>query len=168
MPVTVRPRPTWEADSPTIWVKYTALPVRKTPSPNADRTDWVDNLRMSGVGPAIRSRTADRSLDIERTVSGPRGVRRGVFRRALALRGHHTRTAPGSWRPGWRGAGNRSPPAGALKSHRPLDGTRDMPAAAVGHQLVSAGSRLIAHRRRDRRPPADHPRTCQENHSCRG
>ena len=35
----VRPRPTWAAVRPTIWVKNTALPVRKVPSPTAKRID---------------------------------------------------------------------------------------------------------------------------------
>ncbi len=51
-----RPSPTCWAESPTITVKNTALPVRKAPSPNAESTDWPAKLRTSGVGPIIRVR----------------------------------------------------------------------------------------------------------------
>ena len=53
-PATVRPRPTWAALRPTIWVKKTALPVRNVPSPIAKSTDWTDSFRASGVGGSIR------------------------------------------------------------------------------------------------------------------
>ena len=43
------PTPTWNADRPTIWVKKTALPVRKTPSPIANRIDCRESLRARGV-----------------------------------------------------------------------------------------------------------------------
>ena len=48
-PAMVRPRPTWAADSPTMWVKNTALPVRNAPSPIAKRIDWNDSRRASGA-----------------------------------------------------------------------------------------------------------------------
>ena len=47
-PAMVRPSPTWAALSPTIWVKKTALPVMKAPSPVANRTDCSDSRRASG------------------------------------------------------------------------------------------------------------------------
>ena len=47
-------RPTCAADSPTIWVKKTALPVRNVPSPIANSTDCTDSFRASGVGGSIR------------------------------------------------------------------------------------------------------------------
>ena len=50
MPAMVRPRPTWVAFKPTSWVKNTALPVLKVPSPSANKADWVASLRESGVG----------------------------------------------------------------------------------------------------------------------
>ena len=64
----VRPSPTCAADRPTIWVKKTALPVRNTPSPNADSTDWLESRRTSGVGPARRTTRSGRYLDIETTL----------------------------------------------------------------------------------------------------
>jgi hypothetical protein len=67
-PATVSPRPTWKGESPTIWVKNTALPVRKTPSPNAESTDWLERRRTSGVGPARRATRSGRYLDIKRTL----------------------------------------------------------------------------------------------------
>ena len=54
-PAMVRPRPTWAADSPTMWVKNTALPVRNAPSPVAKRIDWNDSRRARGLGGSIRS-----------------------------------------------------------------------------------------------------------------
>ncbi len=39
-------RPTWAGLSPTTWVKYTASPVMKAPSANAERTDWYDIARI--------------------------------------------------------------------------------------------------------------------------
>ena len=68
-PAIVRPSPTRAAESPTIWVKKTALPVRKTPSPKADSTDCVDSRRTSGVGPASRSTLGGRCLDIKITLA---------------------------------------------------------------------------------------------------
>ena len=49
-------------------MKKTALPVRKTPSPNAESTDWLDSRRTRGVGPAMRATRSDRYLDIKRTL----------------------------------------------------------------------------------------------------
>ena len=49
-------------------MKNTALPVRKTPSPNADSTDWLDSRRTRGVGPAMRTTRSGRYLDIEITL----------------------------------------------------------------------------------------------------
>ena len=54
-PATVRPRPTWAAHRPTIWVKKTALPVMNVPSPTANSTDCIDSFRASGVGGSIRA-----------------------------------------------------------------------------------------------------------------
>ena len=68
----VRPRPTWAADRPTTWVKKTALPVRKTPSPNAESTDWLDSRRTRGVGPASRATRSGRYLDIKKTLGQDR------------------------------------------------------------------------------------------------
>jgi len=39
----VRPRPTSAAVRPTIWVKKTADPVMKVPSPRAKSSDWRDS-----------------------------------------------------------------------------------------------------------------------------
>src|SRR6476661_39161 len=49
-PAQVRPRPTWAAVSPTIWVKNTADPVMKVPSPRAKRRDWSARRPASGDG----------------------------------------------------------------------------------------------------------------------
>ena len=60
-----KPSPTCWADSPTMTVKKTALPVRNAPSPNAESTDWPAKLRTSGVGPTIlvaRSRSRRTSV----------------------------------------------------------------------------------------------------------
>ncbi len=53
-PATVRPMPTWAAERPTIWVKKTAEPVMKVPSPTAKRIDWTDSDRASGDGGSWR------------------------------------------------------------------------------------------------------------------
>src|SRR5687768_4790027 len=53
-PATVRPTPTWAAESPTTWVKNTALPVMKVPSPTANRIDWTLRRRASGEGGSWR------------------------------------------------------------------------------------------------------------------
>jgi len=58
MPAMERPRPTWAAVSPTMWVKNTALPVRNVPSPTAERTDYIDSSRARGVG-GIRRRSGE-------------------------------------------------------------------------------------------------------------
>src|SRR5919112_2805298 len=49
-PAQVRPRPTWAADSPTIWVKNTADPVMKVPSPRANRSHWAASRPARGDG----------------------------------------------------------------------------------------------------------------------
>ena len=49
-PAQVRPRPTWAADSPTIWVKNTAEPVMKVPSPRAKSSDWAESRPARGDG----------------------------------------------------------------------------------------------------------------------
>ena len=49
-PAIVRPRPTWAAVRPTIWVKKTALPVRKVPLPIAKRMDWKESRRARADG----------------------------------------------------------------------------------------------------------------------
>ncbi len=54
-PAIVRPRPTWDAESPTMWVKKTALPVRNAPWPTAKRIDWKDSLRAIGFAGSTRS-----------------------------------------------------------------------------------------------------------------
>ena len=46
----VRPRPTWTTDSPTTWVKKTAEPAMKVPSPRAKSSDWVASRPASGDG----------------------------------------------------------------------------------------------------------------------
>jgi hypothetical protein len=53
IPAQVRPRPTWAADSPTIWVKKTAEPVMKAPSPRAKSSDWAESRPASGDGGRI-------------------------------------------------------------------------------------------------------------------
>src|SRR3954452_11484619 len=52
-PAQVRPSPTWAAVSPTIWVKKTADPVMKVPSPRAKSSDWVASRPASGEGGRI-------------------------------------------------------------------------------------------------------------------
>src|SRR5829696_7617258 len=54
IPATVRPTPTCAAERPTIWVKNTADPVRKVPSPTAKRIDWTDRDRANGLGGSCR------------------------------------------------------------------------------------------------------------------
>ena len=49
-PAQVRPSPTWAAESPTIWVKNTAEPVRKVPSPRAKSSDWAESRPARGDG----------------------------------------------------------------------------------------------------------------------
>ncbi len=49
-PAKVRPRPTWAAESPTIWVKKTADPVMNVPSPRAKSSDWVASRPARGDG----------------------------------------------------------------------------------------------------------------------
>ena len=49
-PAMVRPSPTWAADSPTIWVKNTADPVRKVPWPREKRSDWAESRPARGDG----------------------------------------------------------------------------------------------------------------------
>src|SRR4051794_32488033 len=53
-PAQVRPRPTWAALSPTIWVKNTADPVMKVPSPSAKSSDWTASRPARGEGGRIR------------------------------------------------------------------------------------------------------------------
>ena len=50
IPAQVRPSPTWAAVSPTIWVKNTAEPVMKVPSPRAKRSDWPASRPANGDG----------------------------------------------------------------------------------------------------------------------
>src|SRR4051812_6518078 len=80
-PEIVRPSPTCAADRPTTWVKKTALPVRKTPSPTAESTDCEESRRISGVGPASRT-TRPKYLDIKVTLGGCGGPCRPGSRRA--------------------------------------------------------------------------------------
>ena len=49
-PAIVSPSPTWAADSPTIWVKNTAEPVMKAPSPSAKSSDWTASRPARGDG----------------------------------------------------------------------------------------------------------------------
>src|SRR4051812_31187616 len=58
-PAIVRPRPTCAADSPTIRVKNTALPVRNAPSPTAYRIDCTESRRASGFAGSTRFSNLD-------------------------------------------------------------------------------------------------------------
>ena len=78
------PRPTWPAESPTIWVKKTALPVMKVPSPTANSTDCSDSRRASGVGG--RKRSEPRSRAPARPIRS-----RGTSVRRVDLRGYDDR-----------------------------------------------------------------------------
>jgi hypothetical protein len=69
IPARVRPRPTCAADRPTIWVKNTAEPVMKAPSPSAKSSDWAESRPASGDGGRMWRRAAAR---ITRQVSGSR------------------------------------------------------------------------------------------------
>src|SRR3954454_20970348 len=52
-PAQGRPRPTWAAGSPPSWVKKTADPVMKVPSPRANSSDWVASRPARGEGGRI-------------------------------------------------------------------------------------------------------------------
>ncbi|GAA1954742.1 hypothetical protein GCM10009798_12430 [Nocardioides panacihumi] len=50
------PRPACAADMPTTWVRKTALPVLKVPSPSANTIDCTARRRESGVGGIRRAK----------------------------------------------------------------------------------------------------------------
>ena len=70
------PRPTWAADSPVTWVKKTALPVRKTPSPTANSTDCVDSRRVRRSSGSSRSSRGMPRITARRPTFGSRGFSR--------------------------------------------------------------------------------------------
>src|SRR3954447_9503168 len=97
-PAKVRPRPTWAALSPTIWVKKTADPVMKVPSPKAKSSDWTASRPARGEGGRIlRPSEADIARD---PVRKDRRWSRQLRRDDQAMRGT-------------RGPGGGQPAAGA-------------------------------------------------------
>src|SRR5690242_19551398 len=83
-PVRVIARPTRAADIPTTWVRKTALPVLKAPSPVENSTDRVASRRDIGVGGIRRRRNSARCPEAVLLTTGqsaPTGQRcRPVFR----------------------------------------------------------------------------------------
>jgi hypothetical protein len=80
-PAQVRPSPTWAAVSPTIWVKNTADPVMKVPSPRAKRRDW--RARRPAIGDGGRA-WRRREANIAAILSSVHRRCRPIFRRPVA------------------------------------------------------------------------------------
>src|SRR4051812_19715292 len=66
----VMARPTLAADMPTTWVRKTALPVLKAPSPVEKSTDCVASRRDMGVGGTRRRRKPGRDPEREVVITG--------------------------------------------------------------------------------------------------
>ena len=74
---TESPSPTCAPVSPTIWVKKTAVPVRKVPVPNAESTDWTTRLRTNGSAGSTRPIT----VTVRQSTSAHRQCPPGFSRR---------------------------------------------------------------------------------------